>query len=423
MPAERRQKTRDRGQRPDPAGAICAAAIVPAAGQGSRMGSARPKQFLEIAGTPLLVHTLRAFLALPEIKTVVVVVPPGPGPETAELLRRYLSPGQVARLILTPGGATRQESVRAGLDVLPPEIDLVLVHDGARPLVSGAIIRRCLLGAVQSGAAIAAIPVQDTLKQVAPDGEILKSVDRTGLWQAQTPQAVRPALLKQAFARAEQDGFVGTDEASLLEHAGIAVTVVAGGEENFKITRPGDLRMAAGLCRETAVMKIGHGFDAHRLTTGRPLILGGVTIPFELGLLGHSDADVLTHALVDAILGALGAGDIGRHFPDSDQQWQGISSLKLLGLVMERVAGKGLALGNADITVICQQPQLAPFLGAMRDRLAAVCAVGPDAVNIKATTTEQMGYTGRGEGIAAHAVVLLRPKLKTLVPDPAGCED
>ncbi len=157
-------------------------------------------------------------------------------------------------------------------------------------------------------------------------------------------------------------------------------------------------------------MKIGHGFDAHRLTTNRPLILGGVTIPFELGLMGHSDADVLTHALVDAILGALGAGDIGSHFPDSDQQWQGIGSLKLLGLVMERVAGRGLALGNADITVICQQPKLAPFLGAMRDRLAAVCAVGPAAVNIKATTTEQMGYTGRGEGIAAHAVVLLRAK-------------
>lgn len=423
MPAERRQKTRDGRQRPDPSGAIPAAAIIPAAGLGSRMGSARPKQFLEIAGTPLLVHTLRAFLALPEIKAVVVAVPPEHGSETAELLRRYLSPGQVARLILTAGGATRQESVRAGLNVLPPEIDLVLVHDGARPLVGGEIIRRCLRGAVKSGAAIAAIPVQDTLKQVAADGEILKSVDRTGLWQAQTPQAVRTDLLKQAFARAEQDGFVGTDEASLLEHAGIAVTVVTGGEENFKITRPGDLRMAAGLCREAAVMKIGHGFDAHRLTADRPLILGGVTIPFELGLLGHSDADVLTHALVDAILGALGAGDIGRHFPDSDQQWQGISSLKLLGLVMERVAGKGLVLGNADITVICQQPKLAPFLGAMRDRLAAVCAVGPDDVNIKATTTEQMGYTGRGEGIAAHAVVLLRPKPKNLIQDTTGCED
>ncbi len=407
---------RDSRQRSVPSPAM-AAAIIPAAGLGTRMGAARPKQFCQIAGTPLLVHTLRAFISLPEIKEVVVAVPPGYGPETEKLLLRYLSPGQAARLILTAGGATRQESVRAGLDVLTPEIDLVLVHDGARPLVSGEIIRRCLRGAVESGAAIAAIPVKDTLKQVAADGEILKSVDRTGLWQAQTPQAVRTDLLKQAFARAEQDGFVGTDEASLLEHAGIAVTVVAGGEENFKITRPGDLKMAAGLCRETAVMKIGHGFDAHRLTANRPLILGGVTIPFELGLLGHSDADVLTHALVDAILGALGAGDIGCHFPDSDQQWQDISSLKLLGLVMERAASKGLALGNADITVICQQPQLALFLGAMRDRLATVCAVGPDAVNIKATTTEQMGYTGRGEGIAAHAVVLLRAKDSTPIPD------
>ncbi len=422
MLEERRQRARDRRQRPAPCRAIRAAAIVPAAGLGVRMGAVLPKQFLEIAGTPLLVHTLRAFLVLPEIKDVVVAVPPGHGSETEKLLRRYLSCDQMARLILTPGGATRQDSVRAGLDVLPPEIELVLVHDGARPLVSGEIIRRCLRGAMESGAAIAAVPVKDTLKQVAADGEILKSVDRTGLWQAQTPQAVRPDLLKQAFALAAQDGFVGTDEASLLEHAGIAVTVVAGGEENFKITRPGDLRMAAGLCRETAVMKIGHGFDAHRLTTNRPLILGGVTIPFELGLLGHSDADVLTHALIDAILGALGDGDIGRHFPDSDRQWQDISSLKLLGLVMERVASRGLALGNADITVICQQPKLAPFLGAMRERLAAVCAAGPAAVNIKATTTEQMGYAGRGEGIAAHAVVLLRPKPKTLIAD-TPCED
>jgi len=301
MPEERKQRAMDSRQRPDPSPAM-AAAVIPAAGLGTRMGAARPKQFCEIAGTPLLVHTLRAFLSLPEIKEVVVVVPPGHEQETAELLRRYLSPGQAARLILTPGGATRQDSVRAGLNVLPPEIDLVLVHDGARPLVSGEIIRRCLRGAMKSGAAIAAIPVKDTLKQVAADGEILKSVDRTGLWQAQTPQAVRTDLLKQAFARAERDGFAGTDEASLLEHAGIAVTVVAGGEENFKITRPGDLGMAAGLCREPAVMKIGHGFDAHRLTANRPLILGGVTIPFELGLLGHSDADVLTHALVDAIL-------------------------------------------------------------------------------------------------------------------------
>ncbi|NOX80027.1 MAG: 2-C-methyl-D-erythritol 4-phosphate cytidylyltransferase, partial [Deltaproteobacteria bacterium] len=184
MLEERRQRARDSRQRPAPA--IRAAAIVPAAGLGARMGAALPKQFLEIAGTPLLVHTLRAFLVLPEIKDVVVVVPPEHGPETEKLLSRYLPPGQMARLILTPGGATRQDSVRAGLDVLPPEIELVLVHDGARPLVSGEIIRRCLRGAMESGAAIAAIPVKDTLKQVAADGKILRSVNRTGLWQAQT---------------------------------------------------------------------------------------------------------------------------------------------------------------------------------------------------------------------------------------------
>jgi 2-C-methyl-D-erythritol 4-phosphate cytidylyltransferase/2-C-methyl-D-erythritol 2,4-cyclodiphosphate synthase len=218
-------------------------------------------------------------------------------------------------------------------------------------------------------------------------------------------------LLERAYEYAEATEFIGTDEASLLEHAGVSVSVVMGSEKNIKITRPEDLRIAAALLQDYRekgdAMRIGHGFDAHRLVEGRKLILGGVDIPYELGLAGHSDADVLVHALMDALLGALGAGDIGRHFPDTDEQYRGADSLKLLERVMELVAARKMRLVNADITVVCQQPKLAPHLATMQGNLAAVCGASPEQINIKATTTEKMGYTGRGEGIAVHAVVLL----------------
>ncbi|MBW1751141.1 MAG: 2-C-methyl-D-erythritol 2,4-cyclodiphosphate synthase [Deltaproteobacteria bacterium] len=216
-------------------------------------------------------------------------------------------------------------------------------------------------------------------------------------------------LLERAYKHAQATGFNGTDEASLLEHAGIAVSVVTGSETNIKITRPDDLAIAYGLLRTgSTVIKIGHGFDAHRLVEGRKLILGGVEIPYHLGLAGHSDADVLTHALMDSILGALGAGDIGRHFPDYDDRYKGADSLKLLARVMELAREKNMRLGNGDITVICQQPKLASYLSTMQDNLAAVCDMAADDINIKATTTEKMGFAGRGEGISAHAVVLMR---------------
>ena len=255
-----------------------------------------------------------------------------------------------------------------------------------------------------------AVPVKDTLKAVAPDTFIRPTVEREGLWQAQTPQVVRTGLLKEAFAKAEQGGFVGTDEASLLEHGGWPVVVVEGSETNLKITRPDDLLMAEGILMKqqpAQQLRIGHGFDAHRLVTGRALILGGMEIPHELGLLGHSDADVLTHALCDAILGACGCGDIGRHFPDNDPRYKGISSIKLLAQVTRLSAERHFRLVNADITVVAQRPKLAPHFPAMQKILAEACGVTPDAINLKASTTEQMGYTGREEGISAHAVVLM----------------
>jgi len=250
--------------------------------------------------------------------------------------------------------------------------------------------------------------VTDTLKKVRANFEILHTVDRSQLWQAQTPQAARRTLFEQAFAWAKRHGFIGTDEASILEAAGIPVRVVDGSERNLKVTRPEDLQVASALLQEHSTMKIGHGFDAHRLVRGRKLILGGVTIDFELGLDGHSDADVVAHALTDALLGALGLGDIGRHFPDSDQQYKGVDSLLLLAKVQQLAEQQGFVLGNADITIVCQRPKLAPHLVQMQVNLAKTCKTAQASINIKATTTEKMGYTGRGEGIAAHAVVLMR---------------
>ena len=373
-----------------------------------RFGASCPKQFLDLAGLPILVRTCRAFLDLESIRWVAVAAPTDYLQHTIDLLRLHLAPDHMARMLFTVGGVTRQDSVRAGLNALPAEIELVLVHDAARPLVDQAIILRCLHGAVRFGAVIAATPVKDTLKKVADSGLIRETVDRTSLWQAQTPQAAQRGLLERAFAEADRNQFVGTDEASLLEAAGIPVQVVEGGERNFKITRPEDLQVAAALLTEEQEMKIGHGFDAHRLVSGRKLILGGVEVDFELGLDGHSDADVVAHALIDALLGALGSGDIGRHFPDSDPQYKGIDSLLLLAHAQQLVEAQGYALGNADLTIVCQRPKLAPHLAGMQINLARCCKVAPAAVNIKATTTENMGYTGRGEGIAAHAVVLLR---------------
>ncbi|MCI5142141.1 MAG: 2-C-methyl-D-erythritol 4-phosphate cytidylyltransferase [Candidatus Electrothrix sp. ATG1] len=386
------------------------AAIIPAAGFGTRMGAAVPKQFIHLVGEPILVRTLRVFLAHPDIQLILLVLPPEHLQSGKEHVLPFLTPEQQEKILYTAGGETRQHSVRNGMEALPASVERIFVHDGARPLVNAEIINRCLTGIEEHGAVIAAVPVKDTLKEVEHE-EIIGTVDRSQLWQAQTPQAMDRHLLERAYEYADATEFVGTDEASLLEHAGVAVNVVMGNEENIKITRPEDLKIAAALLRDDqegeSAMRIGHGFDAHRLVEGRKLILGGVEIPYELGLAGHSDADVLVHALMDALLGALGAGDIGRHFPDTDEQYRGADSLMLLERVMELVKEKEMRLVNADITVVCQRPKLAHYLESMRKNLAAVCGASAEQINIKATTTEEMGYTGRGEGITAHAVVLL----------------
>jgi len=384
-----------------------AAAIIPAAGHGTRMNLDHPKQYHLLAGTPILIHTVRAFLRNAHIGPIVVVVPAVWQERTRDLLDEY---GLTLGVTITAGGERRQDSVLAGLIILSESIDIVLVHDGARPLVSDDLISRCYLGAIRHGAVIAAIPVKDTLKRCSPAFTVTSTIDRENLWQAQTPQAAGLQLLKQAYALA--GGRDVTDEASLLELAGIPVIVVEGSETNIKITRPEDLVVAekimkANIQKQT---RIGHGFDAHRLVPERKLVLGGLTIPHDRGLAGHSDADVLTHALCDAILGALGEGDIGSHFPDSDPRFHGIYSITLLEHVIGLMKGKDYTIANADITLICQAPKIAPSIKEIREILARACRTEPERINVKATTTEKMGYTGRMEGISCHAVVLLESR-------------
>lgn len=385
------------------------AAIIPAAGSGTRMKLDHPKQYHQIGGAPLLVHTVRKFITHPAVSRTVVVVPADWVDKTIQMFEEHGL--DCPALSVTAGGRRRQDSVYAGLKQLTEDTDIVLVHDGARPLISYNLIDRCWQAVEQHGAAIAAVPVKDTLKRGGIANRVTDTVDRDNLWQAQTPQAARRELLFTAYEAAGDMDV--TDESMLLEHANIPVTLVEGEETNLKITRPEDLPLAENIMQRSAPQstqpqfRIGHGYDAHRLVEERKLVLGGITIPYERGLAGHSDADVLTHALCDAILGALGAGDIGSHFPDSDASFKDIYSINLLDQVIQLTESEGYSIANADITVVCQKPKLAPHLAGMKEILAQSCKVEAQAINLKATTTEKMGFAGRGEGISCHAVVLL----------------
>jgi 2-C-methyl-D-erythritol 4-phosphate cytidylyltransferase/2-C-methyl-D-erythritol 2,4-cyclodiphosphate synthase len=382
-----------------------AAVIIPAAGFGTRMQCAEPKQYLELHHKPIIIHTVEAFVFNLHIHEIVLVVPEDRVEKSKNLLLHHNLPLEKIKVIA--GAHRRQDSVYLGLLTLSPENKIILVHDGARPLIGQDVIDRCYNGAVLQGAAIAAVPVKDTLKKISEGGTISTTINRENLYQAQTPQAIQRDLLFRAY---KENGTLDvTDEASLLEKAGIPVVIVEGSETNIKITRPEDLILAEKILSEKQVtMRIGHGYDAHRFSKDRTLILGGITIPHSHGLDGHSDADVLTHALCDAILGATGAGDIGKHFPDSDDAFKDIYSIRLLERVISDTREKGYVLSNADITVVCQAPKLRPYIEAMTALIAGCCGVPTAAINIKATTTEKMGFTGRQEGISCHAVVLLQ---------------
>ena len=388
-------------------------ALIPAAGRAARFNTEGAgegnKVFAPLMGRPLLRWTAQAFADRPGIDGIVVVAGAGEVSRCREALD-----GLDKLLAIIPGGETRQASVAIGLFTLGGAADdLVLVHDGARPLVTPAIITRCLEGAQEFGNAVAALPVSDTLKAADDAQTVQRTVDRGGLWAVQTPQAFHMATLFDAHITARDQGWTGTDEASLVERFGDEpVHLVLGAPDNFKVTHPADLALAEAVLRarsgeDMAQTRIGFGYDIHPLVEGRPLMLGGVAVPSPRGLDGHSDADVLLHALCDALLGAAGLPDIGNLFPNTDAAYKGISSLELLRQVRERVGAAGYSVGNVDLTLIAEAPKISAHVPQMRTLIAECLRIQPARVGIKATTNEGLGSLGRGEGIAAHAVAAI----------------
>jgi 2-C-methyl-D-erythritol 4-phosphate cytidylyltransferase/2-C-methyl-D-erythritol 2,4-cyclodiphosphate synthase len=378
-----------------PTHAACIALVV-AAGRGTRLGGPIPKQYRDLAGAPLLRRSLATLSRHARIDAVRVVC----NPADAGL---YAAAADGLDLLdPVAGGAERQDSVRAGLESLA---DLspatVLIHDGARPFVDAGLIDRLIVALDDSPGAIAAVPVADTLWR-AQDGDAGAIVPREHLWRAQTPQAFRYRDILEAHRRAA--GATLTDDAAVLRAAGGSVRLVAASERNFKVTTEDDLaRAEREAFLDRADIRMGTGYDVHRLGPGDGVWLCGIKVPHDGALVGHSDADVAIHALVDAILGAIGEGDIGAHFPPSDMRWKGATSDRFLRHAADLVAARGGAIRHADVTVICERPKVGPHRSAMRARLAGILGIDVSRVSVKATTTEGLGFTGRGEGIAAQA--------------------
>jgi 2-C-methyl-D-erythritol 4-phosphate cytidylyltransferase / 2-C-methyl-D-erythritol 2,4-cyclodiphosphate synthase len=370
------------------------AALLLAAGNGTRFGAEMPKQFLTLAGSSVLRHAAQRLAA-----QVDMIQPIGETEPIAAAL------SGIAHLPPVPGGSTRQESVRFGLEALAAhEPNVVLVHDGCRPFFPAGTIPALLSALASSDGAIPAVPVADTLKRGGTQARIIETVSRTELYRAQTPQAFRFSLLLDLH-RAARAG--ATDDASILEQAGRPVALVPGSEDNIKLTYPDDMdRLHRVLVPPVHPLlpRVGTGFDVHAMEEGRRLVLCGVEVPHEYGLAGHSDADVGIHALCDAIYGALAEGDIGRHFPPSEAAWKDADSARFLVHAAARIAARGGVLGNADVTLICERPKITPYAGRMIQRLAEILGVEANRVSVKATTTERLGFTGRMEGIAAQAV-------------------
>ena len=369
------------------------AAVIVAAGASRRMGF--DKLAYPLDGGTVLEKSVRAFDMHPAIDEILLVAGEN-APQAALLAAACAKPAKTVA-----GGATRVQSVRAGLDAVNAEY--VAIHDAARPFVTPQVIWDALEAAYETGAAAPAVPVKDTVK-VAADGLVVETPAREKLYAVQTPQCFRTALYRQVLAQVCCDAV--TDDCSAFELAGLPVRLTQGDYANYKITTREDL--PAPEKNGGNGMRIGHGYDVHRLVEGRALVLGGVTVPYEKGLLGHSDADVLTHAVMDALLGAAALGDIGKLFPDTDPAYKGVDSIALLQEVGRVLARAGWAAGNIDATLLCQAPKLAPYIPAMRENLAAALGISAEDVSVKATTEEKLGFTGSGEGIAAHSVCLLR---------------
>ncbi len=384
------------------------AAVVVAAGRGTRAASDLPKQFRPIGGKTMLRHTLCMLVEHGNVGCVQPVI----HPDDLALYQAELA-GMNASGLLVPafGGATRQASVCAGLEALASrKPDIVLIHDAARPFASADLVSRAIAAAEKSGAAIPALLVTDTVKTVDAQGNVEKTLDRTSLRLVQTPQGFAFSILLDAHrraAKAGRDDF--TDDAALAEWAGMKVSVFAGEAGNIKITSAEDFARAEAMqFANLGDIRTGTGIDVHAFGPGGHVTLGGIRIAHERGLIGHSDADVGLHALVDALLGALAEGDIGAHFPPSDPQWRGASSDRFFDFAVKRVAARGGRIAHLDLTIVCEAPRIGPHRDAMRAAIAALAGIGMDRVAVKATTSEKLGFTGRGEGIAAYATATVR---------------
>jgi 2-C-methyl-D-erythritol 4-phosphate cytidylyltransferase/2-C-methyl-D-erythritol 2,4-cyclodiphosphate synthase len=378
-------------------------AIVVAAGKSERMGGVE-KIFAAIDGKPLLAHTVESFQQSPIVDSIVIVLAKDKVSDGLDLAKKYHWSKVVA---ICPGGTRRQDSVSEGLNRLG-KVDWVLIHDGARPCVTQDIIERGLEAARESGAAIPAMPVADTIKVVSSDSYVKDTPPREKLWAVQTPQVFRFDIISEAHRKAK--GNV-TDDASMVESLGHKVKIFKGSYTNIKVTTPEDLIIAEAILksRETGgKLRTGIGFDIHPLVKGRDLVLGGVTLKCERGLEGHSDADVLVHAVIDALLGASALGDIGKHFPDSDPQYKGISSIAMLERIRSILNDNGVTVKNIDSTVICEKPRLAAHTQKMCRNIAEALEIDEEQVSVKASTTNSLGLIAEGEGIAAMAVVLIK---------------
>lgn len=373
-------------------------AIIAAAGSGSRMGGDKVKTLQILGGRACICYSVERLR--PHVDGIIIAA------RQADILsyKEALSLHGLSADAYVLGGQNRKDSVRSALKALPEDCDLVLVHDGARPLLSQALIERVLESARRFGSGVPALPITDTVKRINMDGQSVDSLERQPLRTVQTPQAFHRTLIQSAYD--EVDG-MAPDDASLVEQLGVPVHLVPGEVNNIKLTLPGDLERAEEILRGSLLPRVGIGYDVHRLAAGRRLVLCGMEIPFEKGLLGHSDADVAVHALMDALLGAAGLQDIGQQFPDSDAAYEGIDSLLLLQQTLKLLSGQGLMPFNADIVIVAEKPKLAPYVPAMRERLAGALKLPEGRVSVKATTSEGLGFEGRGEGISARAVVMI----------------
>jgi 2-C-methyl-D-erythritol 4-phosphate cytidylyltransferase/2-C-methyl-D-erythritol 2,4-cyclodiphosphate synthase len=413
-------------------------AIIAAGGRGERFGGAEPKQLLSVGGTPILARSVEAFTSHPSVDAVIVALPQALADDPPVYLRsargfaRHGEQAEMRSATGTPvwivaGGARRQDSVANAFRAAGETTDVIVIHDAARPFATAELIARTIAAAAESGAAVAAVRSRDTVKRAdrvpaASGRTVLETIPRDTIYLAQTPQAFRREVLRRALEIGERDLVEATDEAALVELAGLPVRLVDGEASNIKITTPDDMVLGEAIAaRESAIRnpqstmsrpartgRAGTGYDLHRLVAGRPLMLGGVRIPSERGALGHSDADVVCHSVTDAILGAAGLGDIGRHFPDSDPRWKDADSIELLRRVAALVSAEGFVVGNVDVTVVLESPKIRDYVDAMRAALAAAIGIDPARVSVKGKTNEGVDAVGRGEAIAAHAIALIR---------------